>query len=207
MSTLTLYTHPWSRGRIARWMLEEVGADYRVEIMEFGGSIKSAEYLAINPMGKVPALKHGNTIVTEVIAICMYLADAFPDAKLAPAPQSPERGSYYRWLLFAAGPLEMAMSAVGYDWRIDNDNVASVGCGFVADTVNALEKALSQSPYVCGGQFTAADLVLSSYIGWEIMQKHLEAKPVFTEYVKRCEARPAHIRATELDNALAPMPT
>lgn len=204
MSTLTLYTHPWSRGRIARWMLEETGAHYSVEIMEFGGSIKSAEYLALNPMGKVPAIKHVDTVVTEVAAICLYLADQFPQANLAPPPQSPERGTYYRWILFAAGPLEMAMSAVAYNWRIDKDNAEAVGCGFVADTVNTLEKALSKGPYICGEQFTGADVLLASYIGWEITQKNLEPRPVFIDYVKRCEARPAHIRATELDDALAP---
>jgi len=206
MSTLTLYTNPWSRGRITRWMLEETGAKYNIEIKEFGGNIKSPDYLAINPMGKVPALKHGDAIVTEVAAICLYLADQFPEANLAPPLNSPERGTYYRWMLFAAGPLEMATSAVAFGWRIDEENAVAVGCGFVADTINALEKALEKGPYVCGEQFTATDVVLASYIGWEIMQKHLEPRPVFTEYVKRCEARPAHIRATELDDALAPIP-
>lgn len=98
MSELTFYTHPMSRGRVVRWMLEEVGIAYSVKAMEFGPEMKTEDYLAINPMGKVPAIKHGNTVVTEVAAICAYLADQFPDKKLSPSPQSPERGVYYRWL-------------------------------------------------------------------------------------------------------------
>ncbi|MDO9520579.1 MAG: glutathione S-transferase family protein [Pseudohongiella sp.] len=202
MEKLTFYSNPYSRGRIVRWMLEEVGANYDVEIMEFGGSIKSAAYLAINPMGKVPAIKHGHTVITEVVAICAYLADQFPEKNLAPALNDPARGCYYRWLFFAAGPLEMAMTATAFKWDIDEKNVQSVGCGYVSDTVNTLEMALKKGPYICGEQFTTADLVLSSYIGWEISQKHLEARPVFTDYLKRCEQRPAAVRANQLDDAL-----
>lgn len=202
MEKLTFYSNPYSRGRIVRWMLEETGAAYDLEIMEYGGSIKSPAYLAINPMGKVPALKHGDTVITEVVAICAYLADQFPDKKLAPAVNDALRGSYYRWLFFAAGPLEMATTAVAYKWDIDEKNAQSVGCGYVSDTVNTLEMALKSSPYICGEHFTAADLVLSSYIGWAIMQKNMDARPVFTDYVKRCESRPAAVRANQLDDAL-----
>ena len=202
MTTLTFYSNPYSRGRIVRWMLEETGAPYELQVMEFGGNIKSPEYLAINPMGKVPAIKSGDTVITEVVAICAWLAEQFPDKKLAPALDDPARAAYYRWLFFAAGPLEMAMTAKAYKWPIDEKNVQAVGCGYVSDTVNTLEMALEKGPYICGEQFTAADLVLSSYIGWEIMQKHLEPRPVFTDYVKRCEARPAAVRANALDDAL-----
>lgn len=202
MKKLTLYSNPYSRGRIARWMLEEAGAEYDLEIMEYGGSIKSPAYLAINPMGKVPALKHGDTVITEVVAICAYLADQFPDKKLAPALDDPLRGTYYRWLFFAAGPLEMASTAIAYKWDIDEKNVQAVGCGYVSDTINTLEMALKKGPYICGDHFTAADVVLASYIGWGIMQKNLEARPLFTDYVKRCEARPAAVRANQMDDAL-----
>ncbi|MDQ2075752.1 glutathione S-transferase family protein [Marinimicrobium sp. ABcell2] len=205
MSDITLYTHPYSRGRIARWMLEEVGVPYTVEVKEWA-AMKAPEYLAINPMGKVPALTHGNLIVTEVAAICAYLADQFPEKGLAPAPGSPERGSYYRWLFFVAGPLEMATTAKAYDWRIDADNVTAVGCGYHADTVNTLESALKQSPYLCGDTFTTADLLAGSYIGWEMMQKNLEERPVFKDYVQRVESRPAARRANELDDALLEEP-
>lgn len=202
MSSLTLYTNPWSRGRIVRWMLEELGVSYDVNVLEYGGSIKSPEYLAINPMGKVPAIKHGDVVVTEVAAICAYLADAFPEKKLAPAIGTPERGTYFRWLFFTSGPLEMATSAKAFGWKIDAENVQSVGCGYYDDTINTLEKALSNGPYVCGEQFTAADVLLGSFIGWEIMQKNIDPRPVFTDYVARLEARAAAKRANELDDAL-----
>ncbi len=202
MKNLTLYTNPFSRGRIVRWMLEEIGVQYDVKIMEMGGSIKSPAYLAINPMGKVPAIKHGDTVVTEVVAICAYLADQFPEKNLAPALNDPARGSYYRWLFFAAGPIEMAMTANTYRWDINEENVQSIGCGYVSDTVNTLEMALKKGPYLCGEHFTAADLVVASYIGWAILQKNLEVRPVFTEYVERCYARPAAVRANELDDGL-----
>ena len=113
---LVLYTNPRSRGRVARWMLEEVGAPYQTEILDYGTTMKAPAYLAINPMGKVPALRHNNIVVTESAAICAYLADAFPDAGLAPPPHDPMRGPYYRWLFFAAGPFEASASnkALGF---------------------------------------------------------------------------------------------
>ncbi|EON91786.1 glutathione S-transferase [Marinobacter lipolyticus SM19] len=203
MSELTFYTHPMSRGRVVRWILEEVGIPYSVETMEFGPDMKSQEYLAINPMGKVPAIKHGNTIVTEVAAICAYLADQFPEKELAPPPQSPERGAYYRWLFFMAGPFEMATSALAYGWKIDCSNVQAVGCGRVEDSINTLEKVLGQTPYICGNQFTAADVLVSSYLWWEMMQKNIPTNEVFLEYVNRTESRPAAKRANKLDDALA----
>lgn len=202
MSELTFYTHPMSRGRIVRWMLEEVGAPYSVEAMEFGPEMKTPDYLAINPMGKVPAIRHGKMVVTEVAAICAYLADQFPEKKLAPPPQSPERGAYYRWLFFMAGPFEMATSARAYGWKIDSSNAQAVSCGLVDDSINTLEKVLAQTPYVCGDQFTAADVLVSSYLWWEMSQKNVPSNEVFQEYVKRTESRPAAKRANELDDAL-----
>lgn len=203
MSELTFYTHPMSRGRIVRWVLEELGIPYSVKTLEYGPEIKSPDYLAINPMGKVPAIKHGNTVVTEVAAICAYLADQFPDRKLAPPPQSPERGAYYRWLFFMAGPFEMATSAMAYGWKIDDSNAQAVSCGRVEDPINTLEKVLSQTPYICGDEFTAADVLVSSYLWWETMQKNIPANDVFQSYIQRMESRPAAKRANELDDALA----
>src|SRR5690554_1802422 len=203
MSGLTFYTHPMSRGRVVRWMLEEIGVPYTVETMQFGPEMKTPEYLAINPMGKVPAIKHGNTVVTEVAAICAYLADQFPEKNLAPPPHSMERGPYYRWLFFMAGPFEMATSALAYGWKIDSSNAQAVGCGRVEDSVNTLEKVLGQNPYICGDHFTAADVLVSSYLWWETMQKNIPQKEVFQDYIKRMESRPAAQRANELDDALA----
>jgi glutathione S-transferase len=184
-------------------MLEEVGVSYAVETMNFGRDMKAPEYLAINPMGKVPAIKHGNTVVTEVAAICAYLADQFPDKGLAPRPQSLERGPYYRWMFFIAGPFEMATSALAYGWKIDSSNAQSVGCGLMEDSINTLEKELGQRPYICGDQFTAADVLVSSYLRWAMVQKNIPPNDVFQDYINRTEGRPAAKRANELDNALA----
>lgn len=202
MSELTFYTHPMSRGRVVRWMLEEVGIPYTVETMDFGPDMKTPEYLAINPMGKVPAVKHDGTIVTEVAAICAYLADQFPDRKLAPPSGSAERGAYYRWLFFMAGPFELATSALAHGWKIDSSNAQSVGCGHVEDSINTLEKTLGRTPYICGDTFTAADVLVSSYLWWETMQKNIPPNRVFQEYIQRTESRPAAKRANELDDAL-----
>ena len=206
MAKMTFYTHPWSRGRIVRWMLEEVGADYEVVVKEFGGSIKDADYLAINPMGKVPALVDGEVVVTEVAAICAYLAERFPEKKLAPPLGSPARGPYLRWMFFVAGPLEMATTAKAFQWRIDKENSQAVGCGAIVDTVNAMEMAIQNGPYICGDQFTTADLLAASYLGWEMQQKIIEERATFREYVNRLQQRPAAIRANQLDDALVKKP-
>jgi len=203
MSALTFYTNPMSRGRVVRWMLEELGIPYDTEILDFDGAMKTPEYLAINPMGKVPAIQHGDTLVTEVAAICTYLADQFPEKGLAPAMNSPERGSYYRWMFFMAGPFEMATTANAYDWRIDDNNVQAVGCGRLEDVIRTLEQALQKGPYICGQHFTAADVLVSSYLWWEMMQQHLPPNDVFEDYTKRMESRPAAKRANQLDDELA----
>lgn len=203
MSELIFFTHPMSRGRVVRWMLEELGVPYTVKTMEFGQEMKSPAYLAINPMGKVPAIQHGKTVVTEVGAICAYLADQFPERGLAPSPTSPDRGAYYRWLFFMAGPFEMATSALAYGWRIDSSNVQAVGCGQVEDTINTLERELVKHPYICGDRFTTADVLASSYLWWETMQKHIPANSVFEDYIERTGSRPAAMRANALDDALA----
>ncbi|MDP5144103.1 glutathione S-transferase family protein [Rheinheimera baltica] len=202
MKPLTLYTNPNSRGRIVRWLLEELNVPYDIKVLQYGDEIKAADYLALNSMGKVPAITHGEVVVTETAAICAYLADQFADRQLAPALDSAERGTYYRWLFFAAGPLEMATSAKAFNWRLDADNAQSVGCGLYQDTLNTLESALTQSLYICGQQFTAADVYVGSHIHWGLMFNTLESRPAFTEYVQRLQARKAAIRANELDDAL-----
>lgn len=203
MADITFYTHPYSRGRIVRWMLEETGLPYDVDLKEFGASMKAADYLAINPMGKVPAIRHGSMVVTEVAAICAYLADLVPEKALAPTVGSPERGTYYRWMFFVAGPLEMATTAKAFDWKIDAENARAVGCGQRTDAMDALESALKKGAYICGDHFTAADLLAASYLGWGMMQKTLEERPVFMEYVARMNAREASVRARGIDDALA----
>lgn len=202
MMTLTLYTNPMSRGRIARWMLEETGQPYEVRILEFGAAMRTPEYLALNPMGKVPTLVAGDLVVSEVVAICTWLAERFPDCGLQPLPGTPARAAYLRWLFFIAGPLEMALTARHQGWRIDADNRMAVGCGLPEDVLETIRVQLARGGWLCGTQFTVADLLLASYLGWCIQSNQLEAEPLYADYVARAEARPAAQRADTLDNAL-----
>lgn len=199
---LVLYTNPMSRGRIVRWMLEEVGAPYRTETLDYGASMKAAEYRAINPMGKVPALRHGGVTVTEAAAICAYLADAFPQAGLAPPPA--ERAAYYRWMFFGAGPVEAAVTNKALGFEIPPDRMATAGCGSLAEVMDALEAAVSQAPYLAGEHFSAADVYTGSQIGWGIQFGTLEARPAFRAYWERVGARPACARAAAIDDAAMP---
>jgi glutathione S-transferase len=200
---LIFYTNPMSRGRIARWMLEETGCAYQTMLLDYGTSMKAPEFLAINPMGKVPAIRHGDTVVTEGAAICAYLADAFPDAGLAPPPGNPTRGPYYRWLFFAAGPVEAAVTAKALGILAPAEKAGMAGYGSFEATIAALEKAaISTAPYICGEQFTAADVYLGSQIGWGMQFGTIEKRPAFENYWARISDRPAYKRATEIDNAL-----
>lgn len=199
MTELTFYTNPMSRGRIARWMLEETGQPYRTEIVPFGAPMKSPEYRAVNPMGKVPSIRHGETVVTECAAICAYLADAFPAAGLAP-PAS-DRGSYYRWLFFAAGPLEAATSNRALGFEIPADRRGMIGYGSFEDVMDTLEYAVSRTPFVAGDRFTAADVYVGSHIGWGLQFGSIEKRPSFETYLARVTDRPAAARARSLDNA------
>jgi glutathione S-transferase len=201
---LVFYTNPMSRGRIVRWMLEEVGQPYRTELLQFGGSMKASEYLAINPMGKVPAIRHGATVVTEAAAICAYLADAFPEAGLAPPSGDRRRAPYYRWMFFAAGPVEAALSNKSLDVHVPEERRGMVGYGSYEDVVNALEYAVSQSDYLAGDRFSAADVYVGSQLGWGLMFGTLEKRPAFERYVARIGGRPAARRAREIDDALVP---
>lgn len=198
MSKLTLYTNPMSRGRVARWMLEETGQPYDVKLLSYGAQMHSPDYQAINPMGKVPSLTHGDMVVTECAAICAYLADAFPDAGLAPAPSAPERAAYYRWLFFAAGPLEAAIVNKGLGVEVPEDKRAMVGYGHYDLMVAALEKAVCDTPYICGDQFTAADVYFGSQIGWGLKFGTIPVTDTLTNYWARLKDRPAHKRVTEL---------
>jgi glutathione S-transferase len=202
--TLTLYTNPMSRGRIARWMLEEVGEAYETVILDYGPAMKSPEYLAINPMGKVPAIRYGDMIVTEGAAICAFLADMFPDRGLAPPPGNPKRGTYYRWLFFAAGPVESAVTSKSLGLLAPPDKKAMAGYGTFEETIDCLESAIRTGPYICGEQFTAADVYVGAQIGWGMMFGSIDKRPTFEEYVARIQSRPAAIRARELDDALMP---
>jgi glutathione S-transferase len=201
---LVFYTHPMSRGRIVRWMLEEVGAPYRTELLEYGTTMRAPEYLAVNPMGKVPAIRHGETVVTEAAAICAYLADAFPQAGLAPPPGDRQRGPYYRWLFFGAGPVEAAVTAKSLGFVVPDDprSRSMVGWGSVEAVMDALEGAVSGSDYLAGEAFTAADVYLGAQIGWGMHFGTIEKRPAFERYWDRISARPAAVRAREIDDKL-----
>jgi glutathione S-transferase len=197
---LVFYTNPQSRGRIARWMLEEVGAAYRTEVLAYGTTMKTADYLALNPMGKVPAIRHGDQVVTESAAICAYLADAFPGAHLAP-PWA-RRGAYYRWLFFAAGPLEAAVTNRSLGVEVPADKQGFVGYGNYDMVMNTLSHAVTAHPYIAGEHFTAADVYIASHIGWGMQWGTIPKRPEFEAYCARATDRAARRRAVELDDAL-----
>ena len=197
---LVLYSNPRSRGRIARWMLEEVGQPFRVEVLEYGAPMRSPEFLRINPMGKVPALTHGNVVVTESAAICAYLADAFPAAGLAPALGNAARGAYFRWLFFAAGPLEAAWTNNALGITVPDERRSMVGYGSLGHVLDTLDGLLGTVDYVAGGAFSAADLYLGAQLGFGMMFAELEKRPSFERYVARLNDRPAARRARKADD-------
>lgn len=196
---ITLYTHPWSRGRVARWMLEETGLPYSAEVLEYGASMKAPAYLAINPMGKVPAIKHGDTIVTENAAIVLYLADLVPEKKLAPPVASPERGPYYRWIAFMS-PVEAMLTAKTTGQLA---KPMQAGYGTEADLLNTLEGALRGRAHLAGEHFTAADLIVAASIGFYLQFKMLEPRSEFVRFAALHAKRPAAERANAIDDALA----
>ncbi|HZF95753.1 MAG TPA: glutathione S-transferase family protein [Allosphingosinicella sp.] len=202
--SLTFYTNPMSRGRIVRWMLEEVGEPYETVLLDYGTTMKAPEYLAINPMGKVPAIRHGETVVTEAAAICAYLADMFPDKGLAPPSGNPRRGDYYRWMFFAAGPLEAAVTGKALGILAPPDKAAMAGYGTFEDVMTALETAVKDCEFLTGNHFTAADVYVGAQIGWGMMFGTIDKRPAFADYVGRLQSRPAAIRAREIDDALMP---
>jgi glutathione S-transferase len=200
MAELIFYTNPQSRGRIARWMLEECGADYRTVVVDYGPEMKSEPFISINPMGKVPAIVYAGKAVTETAAIITFLADLFPKAKLAPPPE--QRQDYYRWLFFAAGPLEAALTnkSLGFDLPADKGRMA--GYGSYDLVIDTLAKKVSRSDYIAGETFTAADVYVGSHVGYGLMFGGLPKRAEFTDYFARVSSRPARARADEMDNAL-----
>ena len=200
MADLIFYTNPMSRGRTVRWMLEELEEPYDTEILGYGSTMKSEPYLSINPMGKVPAIRHRDRVVTEVAAICCYLADAFPDAGLAPKPS--ERADYYRWIFFTAGPVEAAFSDRAAGWEPPPEKQATFGYGNYDLAIGTLEKALTGRDHIAADRFTAADLFVGAYVNFMLRFKLLDPRPVFTDYAARMTDRPAFRRAEEIDDRL-----
>ncbi|BBF69858.1 glutathione S-transferase family protein [Sphingomonas bisphenolicum] len=199
-SDLIFYTNPMSRGQIVRWMLEEVGQAYDTVILDYAASMKAPDYLAINPMGKVPAIVHDGRVVTECAAICAYLADAFPAAHLAPALD--QRHAYYRWLFFAAGPVEAAVTNKALGFVVPEGRERTAGYGTFEDTIAALETAVAGDAWICGDQFTAADVYVGSQIDWGLSFKSIPSSPALESYAARLRERPAYKRQKEIDGAL-----
>lgn len=199
MADLIFYTNPMSRGRIIRWMLEETGAAYDTVFLRYGPEMQAADYKAINPMMKVPAIVHKGNVVTEGGAICTYLADAFPEADLAPAPA--DRADYYRWLFFAAGPWEQASTNKAMGLEIPEGKSVMAGYGDFDRTLATLIAAVTKTPYICGDKFTAADVYVGSQVNWGLQFGTIPTTPALQDYVARITARPAFARGTEKDDA------
>ncbi|MGI9249745.1 MAG: glutathione S-transferase family protein [Pseudohongiellaceae bacterium] len=198
MTDLIFYSNPQSRGQIAHWMLEELGEPYDTRWIAYGEEMKSAEYLAINPMGKVPALKHKGAVITEAAAICTYLAMTFPAKGLAPAPGSPALADFWRWLFFAAGPLEMAVTERSMKWETTPEQSRMLGYGSYKTTMDALDQHLNGREYICDSGFSAADVCLGSHIVWGLQFKTIESRPAFETYAAKLAERDAYKRAVEL---------
>ena len=199
MSEIVFYTNPQSRGRIVHWLLEELAEPYDTQWIDYGEQMKGAEYLAVNLMGKVPAIKHLGAVVTETSAICTYLAASYPEKNLIPAVGDPALADFYRWMFFAAGPVEMATTVKSMAWEVEEGKQRSVGFGSHGDTMDTLELALDQGPYICGEIFTAVDVYLGSALIWGMMFGNLDKRPAFERYTASLVARPASQRAKQIN--------
>jgi len=203
MTELTLNHAAPSRSSIVRWMLEEVGEPYDVHLLSLSkGENRAPAYLAVNPMGKVPALKHGDVVITEAAAICTYLADAFPRAGLSIPIGDPRRGVYLKWLFFSPSCIEPAMVDRAFP-RKEEPRRGMLGYGDFETAIDVAAKAVAKGPHLMGEQFTAADVVVGSTLRWGTMFKLIPERPEFTAYVGRLAQRPALQRATAADQALA----
>jgi glutathione S-transferase len=202
--TLTLYSNPMSRGRIARWMLEETGVAYDTVMLDYATTMKAAPYLSVNPMGKVPAIVHDGHVVTECGAICAYLADAVPEAQLAPTAD--ERADYYRWLFYAAGPLEAAITNRSLGVVPTETQQRMVGYGSFEAAIAGLEHAVAAHSYIAGERFTAADVYVGAQVIWGLQFGTMPKLAAFEAYAARLTERAAHRRAAALDDdAMAKM--
>lgn len=198
---IRFYTNPMSRGQIARWALHEAGAEYEEHILGFGPEMKG-DYRRINPMGKVPAIDHDGIVVTEAAAICLYLAEAFPEADLQPRTL-PEKADYLRWTFFAAGPVEQAIVTHSFKWDegLDVRGQGRVGFGSYDTVVEVLAGMLGERAYVCGDRFTAADIYVGSQVDWGLTFKTLPDREEFRAYAERLRSREAYKAAKAIDGA------
>jgi glutathione S-transferase len=203
MAALTLYHATPSRSSIVRWMLEEIGEPYDIHLLHLAkGEQQTPGYLAVNPMGKVPALKHGDVVITEAAAICTYLADAFPKAGLSVPISDPRRGVYLKWLFFGPGCIEPAMMDRAFP-RKEEARRGALGYGDFDTVMNVVGNAVAKRPYLMGEQFTAADVVIGSTLRWGVLFKLLPDRAEFKAYAERLGQRPAAQRAEAKDKELS----
>ena len=204
MEKITLYTNPNSRGRIIRWLLEECGADYEVVPVPYGeNGTKSADYLAVNPMGKLPAVKYGDAVITETAALITFLAELFPEKNLSPTAGTAERGEFSRWLMFAMHA-EYAFMDKRFGIPETPERKYSIGYGSFDEVVATLTTFLNGKEYALGDHFTALDLYLSGLIAWGIMRAQvLDMDSELGAFMKRHAARPAFAKSQALDAELA----
>jgi glutathione S-transferase len=200
---IEFWTNPMSRGQIAHWMLEELGQPYQTNWLDWGPTgNKSAQFLAVNPMGKVPTIRHDGKVVTEAAAICLYLADAFPQAGLKPSGAT--LADYYRWTIFAAGPVEQAVTARALGWQVPEGRDSMAGFGSFDAAIGALDRALVDRPFVCGDTFTAADVYVGSTVDWGLMFGSIPTTPAFEAYAGRLRERKAYKQAKAINAAKMP---
>lgn len=201
MEKIVFHHAPMSRSNIVHWMFEELGVPYELHAMSLErGDHKTAAYLALNPMGKVPAITHQGVTITEAAAICTYLADEFPAAKLSVPIGDPRRGVYLKWLFFGPSCLEQAIIDRIHGRPPTPPRASSYGD---YDTVmETLAKALAQGPHLLGEQFTAADVVIGSGLQWGTMMKAVPERPEFAAYIGRLRQRPAAQRSFAKNQAL-----
>lgn len=204
MTTITFFHNPMSRSGIARWALEEAGADYTVVPVAWDD--KPNALWAANPMGKIPTIVHhtpdGDKVVSEAAAVCHYLAEIHPEAGLL--PQAGEKADYFRWLFFVAGPLEQAVASKMLGAVPMPEQEGSVGFGSYDRTIDALDAWLGAHEYVCGERFTMADVYVGSHVDWGLGFKTLPERDSFVAYAHRVRARDAYRRAKHLDGMEAP---
>ncbi len=193
MAKPILHYCPRSRADTPMWMSEELGGVCEISIVNIrAGAGKTPDFLAINPMGKVPVLVHDGVVVTESAAICAYLADVFADTGFAPPLNDPKRGAYYRWLFYAPSVIEpMMLDKLG---GVKRENASAAGHGTEADILNTLDSVLSGGNYLLGDKATAADIVMGSTLNFAVMFGAIEKKGAIADYVDRMTARPAYAR-------------
>ena len=200
MADIIFYTNPMSRGQIVRWMLEEVGQPYDTELLDYASTMKADAYAKINPMMKVPAIVHRGMVVTECAAIIAYLADVFPEADLA--PRDDERADYYRWMFFAAGPIEQAVTNKSMGFAPSEEQGRMSGYGNFDLAVNTLADHFAANDYVCGDRFTAADVYVGSQVMWGTQFATMPSLQPFLDYGARLSDREAYKRGKDIDGKM-----